>query len=238
MFKIAVCDDEKVFRTFLVRLISDYISNLHFEYTVDEYSGGEEYLKSNWQETDILILDIEMKEMNGIEVKDYLQQRNSKSKIAFVTGHEENMPEAFGENVMGFILKPVSVEKLHHILRVACSKLRKAKLIEMEYNARPLVLNSDDVYYIQAEDKYSYINSGTNTFFSDKILKHWEDELRECDFVRVHRSYLVNLAKIKKITEKVILEDDTEITISRSKKQELNERYRLFLKYHRSMRNG
>lgn len=102
--KIAICDDQKIYRDDILAHCKRLLCEEGSVYKV--YTSGEELLTSG-EMFDFLFLDIEMTGMDGIQVKELLEQQSIQGKIIFLTSHEERMREAFGANVIGFLRKPV-----------------------------------------------------------------------------------------------------------------------------------
>lgn len=107
--RIAICDDHDVTREALKGFCRDFFAGKKLrEIEIEEYASGEQYLAA--EEADILLLDIEMGQMNGIEVKERLQRQQAEARILFVTSYDEFMEEAYGRNVFGFLKKPLQYE--------------------------------------------------------------------------------------------------------------------------------
>ena len=101
--RIAVCDDQVIYREELIKQCKTILNENTYYGCFD---SGECLLHAE-EEFDLLFLDIEMTGMDGIQVKDILEQKQSSMKIIFLTSHEERMIEAFGNHVIGFLKKPI-----------------------------------------------------------------------------------------------------------------------------------
>lgn len=101
ILKVCVCDDNVALRKYVIRGISKHLENRH-DLEFFSFSDGKELLESE-EDFNIIILDIEMNEINGIEVKNKLM--TSSAIIIFLTGHSEYIKEGFGVNVLGFVEK-------------------------------------------------------------------------------------------------------------------------------------
>ena len=100
---IGICDDENVMREAEEKICRSIIQNYGDDIVqIETFSDGKEVLEGEY---DILILDIEMEDVDGIAVKNYFQNRKKDTIIIFVTSHDEMMSQAFGVNVMGFVTK-------------------------------------------------------------------------------------------------------------------------------------
>lgn len=99
---IGICDDENVIRDKIEKICINETKKYCEDVVIQKYSDGREVLEKDF---DILILDIEMEDVDGIVVKNYFQKRKKDTIIIFVTSHNEMMSQAFGVNVMGFVAK-------------------------------------------------------------------------------------------------------------------------------------
>jgi len=210
---IAVCDDEEDVRKTVIEYCKMFFEEKEMCFEVLEFSSGEDVVEYEGQ-IDILLLDIEMKGMNGIKVKDLLMQQNRKSAIVYVTSHDDFMRSAFGKNVYDYIKKPICEKDLNGALELICKDRMKQRLIKI---SEDLWIKFNDIHYIRSEDKYCKIYTEDNEYLLRRRISDLEKEFMPNDFIRAQKSYLVNLRYVKKIGQTVIMDDDTIIKIARGK---------------------
>lgn len=190
------------------------------------YSSGNEFLEAE-NKPNLLFLDIQMKGMSGIELKDFLEQTNQQTYIVFYTAHGEWMPDAFGKNVIGFLRKPV---KLHEVERF----IKKAVFLRKEYCILSLdskvQLYCGQVLYIQANGVYTiFVCDNDQSYSVRKPLQKWANELEEYGFYATHRSYIVNFQHIENIDgKKVILKNGQNLPISRRHAKQTKNAYQQY----------
>ena len=107
--KIIICDDCRSEIEEIRKLCEDYSEKKGLEASIEELTDPMALLERNPLDADILILDVEMGDVSGIEIKDELAQRENGPLVIFVTSHPEAMSRAFNRNVIGFLLKPPDV---------------------------------------------------------------------------------------------------------------------------------
>lgn len=215
---IAICDDEDIFRFQIREAVEDYCEKKKIEYTVREYSSVEEYLK-RMEKADLLLLDMEMEEMSGIHLKEQLEKHGTNVRILFVTSHEEMMSEAFGKNVFGFLSKPVDKEKLKKYMDRMLEDMETYITISAADGEKTLLAN--DILYFQADGKFCYAITYTGKIFCNQGLSDLEPQLLKMDFIRCHRSILLNLHNVKKVTENVTMKNGESVVLARRKKEEV-----------------
>lgn len=226
--KIAICENEKIFSEDNRKKLMEYIEERKIQGEIFEFSSGEEFLSCK-EEFDILLLDIEMSVISGIEVKKRLEERKSKTGIIFLTSHSEYMSDAFGKYVYKFLSKPVKKDELFQALDRITKEILCDFYIELEDEKRPY-LSGRSIIYIVAEDKYSIVKTMDEHFLIRKTLKEWEVELMGYDFYRANKSYIVNMAYIKKIGLELVLEDGKKILLGRNNEKIFRENYNLYLR--------
>lgn len=196
--KIAVCDDDKAAREHIVSLIKEQIQDAE----IVTFAAGEEMLKVQ-SDFDISFLDVEMREVSGMDVADHIRQEEQGSKksiIIFVTGYEKYMNSAFDVSAFHYLLKPIDEEKFRNVFRRALKELHAA---EERTNRYILVRNSGarqkvyikDIYYIESANKKVIIHTKAGVLDSYGKMDELEKTMGRC-FYRCHRCYLVNMEKI------------------------------------------
>ncbi len=227
MIKIGICDDEKVCREQLKEILEQYFEENSLGFELWEYESGEDFLNQG-DEIHLLFLDIEMKDMSGIQLKEELQGGED-IRIIFVTSHMEEMPEAFGRNVYGFLEKPVAADKLEKYLLRVLEDLEEEQLLVINGVQGEMTVKKKDILYFVAEKKYSRMVGQNVESFCDMGLQQLEELLGKESFFRCHKSYLVNLANISDANQNIRLKNGESIPVSRRKAKELKEAYLAYI---------
>lgn len=224
-----VIDDEEISR----KSLEMCISRTDFLELGGAFSNSNEalqYLAGN--KTDLIFLDIEMPEINGLE---FLKNFKNNAQIIVVSGKKDYAAEAYDFNVTDYIVKPVEYSRF---LRSAM----KASEIKMSLQApqtgnddifikkdnRLVKLSAKDIVWIEALADYVNIycvNNDRHTLLS--TMKSMEDKLKRSDFARIHRSYIIRLDKIKEIEENSVTVHNKVLPISRGYKDNLFNRLNL-----------
>lgn len=212
---IGICDDENVIRDKIEKICINETKKYCEDVVIQKYSDGREVLEKDF---DILILDIEMEDVDGIVVKNHFQKRKKDTIIIFVTSHNEMMSQAFGVNVMGFVAKSYLDNQLQVMLDGAMKRVMNTVSIEG--------VDSRKVCYIQAEHIYNILHLENETEVSVRCSSaDLEKMLEGVGFIRVHRTYIINMAYVDHIKDKTVLVNKREIPVSARLKSRLRKEY-------------
>lgn len=228
MIKIAICDDESFYREQLLEMIT-----ANFDYVdVDCFSSGEGLFSIDKIEFDIILLDIEMRGISGVEVAEQLREISCCSLIIFVTSHADCITSAMQFAPFQYILKPLDEQIILKQVRRAIEKIKKQKnQIIIKWKGDESFVNIADVEYIEynsrklkmhCNDKVVHLSVGRMDEICNKLIEY--------DFIRVHNSFVVNLESIDKIYANLIyLKSGDTIQISKRNLNDVKEKFRIFI---------
>lgn len=232
--KAIIVEDEFPAREELKYFINNF-SNIDI---VSEFDNGVDVLKFMQKNNiDVIFLDINIPMFDGMLLAKTINQFKNKPKIVFITAYKEHAVDAFELDAFDYILKPYSEERIVSTLNKLCqveslkleSENRQVNLsnITLWRENKLVVINTDDIYYCEARERETLVYTKENEYISKKSILEFEKKLSSDKFFKVHRSYIVNIAKIKEIipwfnsTYKLKLNDiDNEVYVSRSKIKE------------------
>lgn len=249
--KVLVIDDESLARDLIIELLKDYDD---FQ-VMGECSNGLEAIKSIRKlQPELIFLDVQMPVLNGLEVLEAIKDEFL-PEIIFVTAFDQYAIRAFDFHAIDYLLKPFSHSRfrkavLHAKTRILnqqnslVNKQQVSSLLENHKNKPPhlqrifvkdngkiILLEPEKVDWIEADDKYLHLHTKQKTYLIRQTLNSIEAELDSNIFLRIHRSTIINLTRVKEIhplfnNEYVlILEDKTKLTLSRNYKNRFFERF-------------
>ncbi len=233
MIKTILIDDEPLARS----MVKEYLQpHAHIE-IVAECNDGFEGVKAIAQhKPDLIFLDIQMPKINGFEMLELLE---APPAVIFTTAFDEYAIKAFESHAIDYLLKPFSKERFDKALqkwmgsRVPDTKNTSALIetiaqpeerqrIVVKKGTNIVIVPVHAVYYIEAYDDYVKIHTKEGFYLKKKTMSHYEQTLDATSFVRVHRSYLLNVQELTKIEplEKdnhvALLKNGTRIPLSQS----------------------
>lgn len=233
--RIGICDDEQTSIEHVKKCCETVCRENRIEYSVCIFQSGEEVLQycgdTDAARIDLLFLDIEMPGISGTELMEQVKKKYQIWRIAFVTSHLGCMQEAFSQKTIGFLSKPVTVEEVSKkILEVYEDLTENVPLRFIGDGGAPMVVLSDDILYMKGAGSYTRIyvkqSESVQGILICKTLGTMEKELEKLPFIRVHKSYMVNVTKIRYLnTEVHLLEDEICIPIGRFYKNVVRETY-------------
>lgn len=229
---IAICDDDSEQRSELRHLLTVWSEKKSVALRVDEYVSAESFLFSYPDKPcHVLLLDIEMKRLNGMELAYQLREAGDALPIIFITGYSEYMSEGYEVEAKHYLLKPLNAKKLFSVLDKCFERgIGDSNEILLTGKERTIHISVEDILYIEAFGRKSQIYlRNQSPFESDENIGVF---LRKGlpDFIATHRSYLVNLRYIRSIGKtEVILDNGAGVPLSRRLYKEVNE---AFIRYY------
>lgn len=229
---LAICDDSPADTKYLTDLAALWAAEKGHILTAVSFPSAESFLFRHDEDRsfDILLLDIEMGKMNGIDLAQNIRQTDSELKLVFITGYPEFIARGYDVSALHYLIKPATREKLFPVLDRAVAEIethRNYILIKNENGN--LRIASDRIVYAEAFSHSIHVTTLDGEFDVSKTLSELFSDLGE-GFVRCHRSYLVGLAHISKLTKnELTLDSGKTIPVSRNSAAEV---HRAFVSYY------
>ncbi len=219
--RVGICDDVEAERKNNKRVCCQIMESLGEEPEFVEFSNGKEVLEYT-EELDLLLLDLEMPELDGLTLKRKMEDGDSNVIIIYLTGHPEWVFKGYGKNAMAFIVKSDLEKELPDVLPRIINNIKRNVWIYNEISSRR-------VTYIQADDNYQifHFRNGKHEMRSGRMDK-LEELLENADFVRTHRKYLVNMFYVEEIKRGKMIVHGKEIPIATRARKTVKERYAEF----------
>lgn len=207
--KAALCDDENIFRHEIYDLLSEYGRNKHIDIICDQYTNGRDFLPYA-DKYDIIFMDYQMTELNGLDISRKIREFNKKSIIIFVSAYPEVALDAFEVDTFRFLSKPIDKAKFFKALDDYIKNIDYDNLIVIKSNDVNYKLNVSDIVYAEAKLKHCIIRTIDNTYEIATHLKNIERQLPPDKFARCQRSYIAGFGHIKNHTSQEISFDNGE----------------------------
>ncbi len=215
MLKIAICDDEKAFLDIVNKTIDEEFYNKDIEYKVTLYSRGEDLLLCKTRhEYDIIFLDIELLSISGVDIAQNLRENGYKGVIVFITSYMDYSRLGYKVEAFRYILKANLVAELRE-----CITALKSKFGLRKYCINSNVFSLNEIIYIESSNHKAIFHLVNNNIYEVyQKLDNIEESISSSDFLRVHKSYLINISYVERVERySVTLTNNTNIPIPKKK---------------------
>jgi DNA-binding LytR/AlgR family response regulator len=187
---------------------------------------------------DVVFLDVQMPGLTGLEAAPLVREQPRPPAVVFVTAHPEYAVDAFAVEAFDYLLKPVDPERLARVVERLLERPAEGEPVHkvpVVAGGRTELIDYEAIHYVQADGDYSRVHTYDRSYLCTTSLGELEETLPGNRFARIHRSYLVNLAKVAAVKRagsdriRLALDDAerTELDVARRQSRQLRERLRL-----------
>ncbi|MDI3477770.1 MAG: two-component system, LytTR family, response regulator [Thermoanaerobacterium sp.] len=199
--KALLVDDEKPARDELKFILEEIGVDIVGE--ADNFKSAVKV--AQLKEPDVIFLDIELGGENGFDILENLRKKRITSDVVFVTAYSNYAVKAFEVNAKDYVLKPFSPDRIKFTIEKLNSKLKEKnkKLdiykITVTNNGRIYLIDIRDAYYFYANGRNIFVKTADNEYMVENTLKELEDRFYGLNYMRTHKSYLVNIDKVNEV---------------------------------------
>ncbi len=250
--KVVLIDDEERSRTILQKMIEDYIENATVMATGGDVLEGIKIIQQH--QPDVVFLDIEMPNYSGFKLVEHFNELHPEGErsfeIVFTTAYEKYAVKAYKAAAFGYLLKPIDIDDLIDVFEkiskrkeseVASEKARDSNLekgkqrVIFPTQSGIIYLTAEEISCLESSNRYTDIYLTNNEkLLTTLSLKDCFEKLEHSTFIRIHRSYIINLSHIQKYSRGrdsyVILDNGRKIDVGLYYKEDLNSAIASFLK--------
>lgn len=221
--RIAICDDENQCRRQAVQAINECIRSL--DVLTDVFENGNAFLQAFQKNSyDLVFLDIEMPEMDGITLARKLRELSRDVPIVFLTSHIEYALEGYEVNALRYLTKPIQTQKLHELLAYVREQMQEQRTLWIKTDMGEERILIKNILYLEAQNQNIIICTENKTYTVRYNLGDYETELAQDGFFRIHRGYLISLRHVKSLGKhELMLSENTVLPVSRTKEKALKE---------------
>lgn len=229
--QVAVCDDEMIFLEYFVGQISTQFMKENMEVYIKSYTDGTKLLKENGEiPFDVLFLDIEMPNINGIEVAQTIRAVNPFINIIFVTNRDDLVFQSIHYKPFRFLRKSRLEEELSEAIQAVTKKIRSEnQYYTIRFNNSFKQIRITDIYYVESYKHDIFIHTKDEKHRIRNKMENMEKELEVFGFIRVHSGFLVNYRYIHSIDKtKIVLANKEMIPVSRHRLENVKQKLQLY----------
>lgn len=232
MLKIAICDDEEIYLKKIADLIKEILDNRGISiYEIDTYLSGKDFIQNNrFMEYDLIFLDINMPEINGLEIARKIRESRQDVLLVFVTAFMDYAMEGYKMEAIRFLLKDMLEEILPECMEAVIRKLSiQAHKIKLNFMEGKKEIPVDSILFVESQLHkllFHVLDQKLTQYSLYEKLDNIEKELLPYGFLRIHKSFLVNTKYIENIVNyKVHLKNGKILPVPKEKFQKVKERY-------------
>lgn len=222
MIRIAIVEDDKNYSMQLQNYIQQFQREYGETFEITSYTDGDEIVYKYRSQFDIILMDIQMKYMDGMAAAAEIRRMDAEVIIIFITNMSQYAIRGYEVNALDYILKPVSYFALSQRLRRAISRMknRTTRSVVLAVRDGMIRLNLDQICYIESRGHSVIFHTINGDYEGFDTIKELESTLTQKNFFRGNKWYLVNLAYVEGIQEGVIKLKNTLLPLSRNRKKE------------------
>lgn len=234
--RIAIVDDERKEQEIIEKYIREWVDFKREMAIFSCFDSSESFLFS-WEEEkeyDLLVLDIEMGEINGLNLAKRIRKEDDKIPIMFVTGYDEYMQYGYDVSALHYLIKPVQKERLFSALdKMAQNREEEIKTLIVNTEDEVKRIRINKILYIEADGHGSILHTTDEVVSLKESLGEIEKQVHsEDEMIKCHRAYLVNLRYVSAIqNSNTILDNNERVPVSRNQMKKVQQE---FLKYYKS----
>lgn len=223
MIRIAIVEDESSH----VQILEEYLKRFEQEnqitFRISVFPDGLDIVTDYRAEYDIILLDIQMKHLDGMKTAEKIREMDEDVAFIFITSTVQYAVQGYLVDALGYVVKPVSYIAFSQILKKAvrqASGKHEKSYLKIEVEGGYLRIGLSQIFYIESQRHNIVVHSKKGDFLTAGPMKRMESELSDSGFAKCHNAYLVNLSNVTGILQNnVLVEEDVSLPLSRTRKK-------------------
>ncbi len=223
MIKIALVEDDQNYAESLIRYIRRYEKESGQSFSVIHYQDGEDIIENYSADYDIILMDIEMRFMDGMTAAEEIRKVDREVVIIFITNMPQYAMKGYAVEALDYVLKPINYFAFSQRIDRALSRMsrRSKHYLNISYKGRMRKVDVADIYYVEVQNHNIYYHTKDGVLQERSTMREVEERLAEEPFFRCNKCYLINLECVNGLEENYVVVGDEEVQVSRAKKKEL-----------------
>ena len=217
MYHIAIVEDEAAFAAQLQEYLEKYQEEHDVRFKISVFGDGEEILKDYQPLYDIILLDIEMPKVNGMQAAEQIREQDADVTLMFITNMAGYAIKGYEVGALDFVMKPVNYYtfsmKLTRVLKRTRQKARQEILLTLPDGVKKL--NVQQIYYVEVQNRMLSYHTDEGVFTMRGTMQSVEQMLRPYAFVKCNHCYIVNLKHVSEVRKNTAIVAGHELEVSR-----------------------
>ena len=224
-YRVAICDDSRRDAEYVLSLLESWASDNQISVHTECFPSAEAFLFHYAEDKnfDILLLDIEMGNMNGVELAKTVRRSNDGVQIVFISGFPDFIAEGYDVSALHYLMKPVDGKKLAEVLDRAAATIKKQpQTVLLPVGRETVRIKAEEVVFAESQAHYMIVHTSAEAYKCRMTISEMQALLGE-GFARCHRSFLVGLRHVCRITKTdVCMDVGISLPLGRGMYDELN----------------
>lgn len=221
MIKVAIVEDDRICAQELEGFLRRYEEEFNEGFQITVFEDGEDIVTNYQAVYDIILMDIEMKFMDGMTAAKKIREQDEAVAIIFITNMAQYAIHGYEVNALDYVLKPLSYfafsQRLKRVITCLPKKTRNYLVIRVKGGSKRIA--TDDIYYVESQGHILVVHSKSGTDVTSGTMKEMETKLEQFHFCRCNNGYLVNLAHVDGIQDNCVLTGGGRLPVSRPRKK-------------------
>ncbi|HOV42181.1 MAG TPA: LytTR family DNA-binding domain-containing protein [Oscillospiraceae bacterium] len=220
MVRIAVVEDEAAYTQQITEYLERFSEESGEAVKITVFSDGDEIVEAYKAQFDIILLDIQMRFMDGMTAAKEIRKADPEVVIIFITNMVQYAVQGYSVDALDFVLKPISYFALSQRLEKALDRIKKRPMtyVAVSTKSGTYKLEASKIYYIESLGHNLMFHTASGEYSSTGTLKEWEKKLKDMHFFRGNSCYLINLEHVDGIQDGCALVKGEKLALSRNRK--------------------
>ena len=225
MIRIAIVEDEELYAEQLRTYLQQYEKEHGDKFEITTYTDGDGIVSKYRSQFDIILMDVEMKFMDGMSAAEETRKVDAEVVIIFITNMAQYAIRGYAVDALDYVLKPVSYFAFSQRLARAISRMRKreSKVILVNIKGGRVRLNIANIYYVESQGHTLILHTILGNYETTCTMKEMEEKLTGMNFCRGNKGYLINLQHVERIQDGCAIIGEEQLTLSRARRKEFME---------------
>ena len=225
MISIAIVEDEKMYAEQLEEYLHRYEKDNGELFDITVYSDGDQIVNKYKSQFDLILMDVEMKFMDGMSAAEEIRKIDTEVVIIFITNMAQYAIRGYAVDALDYVLKPVSYFAFSQRLNRAISRMKKreTKMIMVNIKGGTVRLNLANIFYIESQGHTLILHTILGDYETSGTMKELEEKLYDMNFCRGNKGYLINLQHVDSVEDGCAVVNGERLVISRPRKKEFME---------------
>lgn len=229
MYRIAICEDEKVFFEAQEKACRDIFDNLNLEYRITTFDNSKDFLTAfsvEHKRYDLILMDIVMDGTNGMELARTVRESDREVTIIFITSSRDYALQGYDVNALHYLLKPIDIDVLERLIVSDYHNKFQNSYLVVKSGAQNLRIHLKDIYALETVGRRVEITlPDRKQYYSGKMVDLL-DELPKNQFIRCHQSFAININNIRELTNQAAVTLNGKIVpVSRTFKRDVQKAF-------------